>query len=111
MGTLTKYDALLGEIEPYSPSGLTVKKALADAGITNMDQEYAPESDKKLIALAAIKVLQKLIVLSNDSMGKSSQSYNVDKLEQRIQNICNDNGLDASDFVQVSSVSDGSNMW
>lgn len=111
MGTLTKYDALLGELEPYSPSSLTIKKALADAGVRDLDQEYAPESDKRPIALAAIKVLQKMIVLTNDSMGKSSQGYNVEKLEKRIQDLCDENGLDASDFVQVSSISDGSNRW
>lgn len=109
MDQITKYEALLGELEPYTPSSLTLKKALADAGVTGLDQEYK-QSDKKPIALAAIKVLKKMIVLTSDSLGKSSQGYSVDKLEDRIKDLCNENGLDIDDFVQVSSISDGSNL-
>jgi hypothetical protein len=111
MDTLTKYDALLGELEPYTPSSLTIRKALADAGITDLAGEYAPETDKRSIALAAIKVLKKMIVLTSDSLGKSSQGYSAENLEKRIQELCAENGLEASEFVRVSSVSDGSNMW
>lgn len=111
MDTLTKYDALLGELEPYTPSSITIKKALADAGVKDLSGEYAPDTDKRNIALAAIKVLKKMIVLSSDSLGKSSQSYNVDKLDKRIQELCTENGFDPSEFVQVSSITDGSNMW
>lgn len=111
MNAFTKYEALLGELEPYTPSDLTIKKSLADVGINDIGQEYAPESDKRPIALAAISVLQRLIVLASDSMGKTSQSYDVDKLEKRIRALCEANGLDASDYVKASSISDGSNMW
>ena len=31
METLTKFEALLGELEPYNPKSVTIKKALADA--------------------------------------------------------------------------------
>lgn len=111
MDALTKYDALLGELEPYTPSRFTIRKALADAGIKDLTAEYAPETDKRSIALAAIKVLKKMIVLTSDSLGKSSQDYSAENLEKRIQELCSENGLDASEFVQVSSVTDGSNMW
>ena len=33
MGTLTKYNALVGELEPYTPSRLALQKALADVKI------------------------------------------------------------------------------
>ena len=111
MDALTKYDALLGELEPYTPSSLTIKKALADAGLKDLDQEYAPDTDKRNIALAAIKVLQKLIVLTSDSLGKSSQSYNIAALEQRIKDLAAENGFEVEDFVQVPSITDGSNLW
>lgn len=111
MGTLTKYDALLGELEPYSPSSLTIKKALSDAGISNPDSNYVSDTDKRSIALAAIAVLKKMIVLASDTVGKSTQSYNVDALKDRIQDICNENGLDASQHIKVSSITDGSKLW
>jgi hypothetical protein len=111
MGTLTKYDALLGELEPYSPSSLTLKKALSDVGVNDLEGEYTPEADKKNIALAAIRVLKKMIVLTSDSLGKSSQGYSVSGLEKRIKELCDDNGLDYSEFVQVPTITDGSNLW
>lgn len=111
MGVLTKYEALLGELEPYTPSALTLKKALADAKVSDLDSEYNSETDQKSIAIAAIKVLKKLIVLTSDSLGKSSQGYSVEKLEKRIKDLCAENDLDASDFVDIPSITDGSNMW
>lgn len=111
MGTLTKYNALVGELEPYTPSALTIQKAMADAGITDSNGEYNANSDKMIIAKAAILCLKKMIVLSSDSLGKASQSYNVEMLQKRIEALCNENGLDYSDYVEVSSITDGSNLW
>lgn len=109
---LTKFDAMLGELEPYTPSKLTIKKALADAGVTDIDSAYDPQTDKVTVAKAAIYVLKKLIVLTSDSLGKSSQGYNVEMLRKRIKELCSQNGLDASDFVDdIPTVSDGSYMW
>lgn len=111
MENLTKFDALIGELEPYTPNRLTLMKALADANVTDLDAEYTQE-DKKPIAVAAIKVLKKLIVLSSDSLGKSSQGYNVDKLEKGIKALCTENDLDADDFVDdLPSITDGSMYW
>lgn len=111
MGTLTKYNALVGELEPYAPSALTIQKAMADVGITDSTGGYDETNDKIMIAKAAILCLKKMIVLSSDSLGKSSQSYNVEMLQNRIISLCNENGLDYSDYVEVSSITDGSNLW
>ena len=111
MGTLTKYNALVGELEPYTPSRLALQKALADVKISDWDSEYNADTDQRTIAIAAIKVLKRMIVLTNDTLGKSSQGYSVEKLEKRIKDLCNENGLDVSDFVEVSSITDGSNLW
>ena len=111
MVNLTKYDALIGELEPYTVSPITLKKALADANVGDLDAEYDAEADRKPIAIAAIKVLKKLVVLTSDSMGKSSQGYDVDELKNRIKAICSENGLEVSDFVEMSSITDGSNRW
>lgn len=108
---LTKYDALLGELEPYTPSRLTLQKAMADGGVNDLEAEYNPVEDKKPIAIAAIQVLKKMVVLTSDSLGKSSQGFSVEQLNNRIKAICSDNGLDASEFVEVSSITDGSNLW
>lgn len=111
MGTLTKYEALLGELEPYTPSKLSAMKSLADAKVDNPNEAYDESKDKKTIAIAAIKILKRMIVLTSDSLGKSSQGYNVEKLEERIKDLCNENGLDVSDYVSVPTITDGSNLW
>lgn len=111
MDKLTKYDALIGELEPYTPSRLALTKALADAKVKDLDAEYDPDTDKRGVAVAAIKVLKRMIVLTSDSLDKSSQGYSVEMLEERIKDLCNENGLDASEFVNLSSITDGSNMW
>lgn len=111
MGTLTKRNALLGEIEPYSPNPLTLEKAMADAGVEDADGEYTP-SDKKTIAIAAIKVLRKFLSLSSDSLGKSSQGYSVEGLQKRIKALCQENGLDVEEYVDdLPTIEDGSKYW
>lgn len=112
MGTFTKLQALIGELEPYTVSQISMKKALLDAGVSNegVDGEYTQE-DKSTVAVAAINVLKKLIVLTSDSLGKSSQGYSVEKLEERIKALCLENDLDVDDFIGVPTIEDGSNMW
>lgn len=111
MEKLTKYEALIGELEPYTPSRITLQKALADAQVSDLENEYNPETDKKGIAVAAIKILKKMIVLTSDSLGKSSQGYSVDMLKKRIKELCSENGLEASEFVEIPTITDGSNLW
>lgn len=110
MATITKYDALIGELEPYTSSPASLTKSLLDAGVQDPEEEYTAE-DKRTVAKAAISVLKRLIVLSSDSLGKSSQGYNVDKLEKRIKHLAKENDLEVSDFVEVPTVEDGSNLW
>lgn len=110
MATITKYDALIGELEPYTSSPASLTKSLLDAGVQDPEEEYTAE-DKRTVAKAAISVLKRLIVLSSDSLGKSSQGYNVDKLEKRIKLLAQENDLEVSDFVEVPTVEDGSNLW
>ena len=108
---LSKLNALIGELEPYTPSGAALRKALADAGVSDPDANYVASEDKRTIAIATIAVLKKLIVLSSDSLGKSSQGYNVDKLEKRIKALCAENGIDVSEALEVPSIEDGSRLW
>lgn len=108
--TLTKFDALIGELDPYTPSPAALRKSLIDAGISGFDEEYTV-ADKKAVAKAAITVLRRLIVLSSDSMGKSSQGYKTEELEKRIKALAAENGLDVEDFVEVPAVEGGSHLW
>lgn len=108
---LTIYEALLGELESYSPSSLTLKKALIDLGVNNIDTDYVPESHQILVIKAAIKILNQLIVLTSDSQGKSSQSYDTKRLENRLKALCAKIGEDASIYLDVPTIEDGSHLW
>ncbi len=110
MGTLTILNALIGELEPYTAGPAALQKALADAGVDEPETAYAA-TDRRSVAVAAVLVLKKLVVLASDSQGKSSQGYNVDKLEDRIEALCRENGLDVEEFVAVPSIEDASNRW
>lgn len=110
MGTLTRLNALIGELEPYTAGPAALQKALADAGVEDPEADYTA-ADRKSVALAAVIVLRKLVVLTSDSQGKSSQGYSVDKLEDRIEALCRENGLDVDEFVAVPSIEDASNRW
>src|SRR5699024_8793185 len=101
---MTNLEALLAEVEPYTPSSLTLEKALIDVGL-DMQEDY---KDEKLIALAALKALAKMMVLSSESESKFTQAYN-DKLEQRIELICNKYGFEAGRYVMQTTLQDSSN--
>lgn len=102
----------MAELEPYTAAHVVCKKALIDAGLTDVSEE-TPYSDdcKREVTLAAIKILKKFLVLSSESIGKSSQSYNIEGLKRRIKELCAEVGVDATEFLEIPSITDGSNMW
>jgi hypothetical protein len=104
---MTNLEAILAEVEPYTPSRLTIEKALKDAKLNQAD-EY---TDPKAVAIAAVKALQKMVVLSSEGESDFSQGYKTENLEKRIRLICKEYGLDASIYIDSSSISDGSNYW
>lgn len=109
---ITILEALMAEIEPYTAAQVVCKKALIDAGLIDFanDTPYTPDC-KLIVAKAAIKVLKKMLVLSSDSQGKSSQSFNIEGLKKRIKDLCAENGLDADEILEISSITDGSMYW
>lgn len=99
---MTNLQALIGEVEPYTVSPYAYSKRLIDRGI---DEQAQYVSDSKMeIAKCAISILVSLLPLSSDGTGKSSQSYNREGLEERIGQLCAENGLDADEFLSVPIV-------
>lgn len=109
---ITVLEALLSELEPYTPSQTMCKKALIDAGLMGFAVDTAYTEDcKKTVATAAAKILKKFLVLSSESIGKSSQSYNIEGLKKRIKELCDEAGIDADELLEIPSITDGSNLW
>lgn len=109
---ITILEALMAELEPYTAAQVVCKKALIDAGLTDFtnDTPYTPDC-KKAVATAAIKVLKKFLVLSSDSVGKSSQSFDTKELRKRIKDLCAEAGLDADEILEIPTITDGSMYW
>ena len=49
-------------MNPIPQAALLCKKALADVKISDWDSEYNADTDQRTIAIAAIKVLKRMIV-------------------------------------------------
>lgn len=99
---MTNLEALIAEVEPYTVSPLAYSKRLSDSEIDG--QSTYTSANKKEIAKCAISILVALLPLSSDSAGHSSQSYNKDGLISRIKDLCSENGLDASKYIEVPTV-------
>lgn len=94
---MTNRQAIAADIEPYSLSDESIEKSFLDAAmrfgiIASADDEYTPGM-KKLAALASMLCLNRLRVLENENIGGISQSFNVKKLEKRIEAIAYEAGL------------------
>ena len=109
---ITVLEALMSELEPYTAAQVVCKKALIDAGLADFanDTPYTPDC-KRVVTLAAINVLKKFLPLSSDSVGKSSQSYNIEGLKRRIKGMCAEVGIDADEILEIPSITDGSKYW
>ena len=99
---MTNLEALIADVEPYTVSPLTYSKKLVDHHIDET-ANYTPENKVK-IAKCAISILVALLPLASDSTGRASQSYNKEGLEDRIKVLCDENGLDAGDYIEVPTV-------
>lgn len=110
MNGITLLEALMAEIEPYTAASVVCAKALNDAGCEDVNAPYTTDC-KRAVTIAAVKVLKKFVVLSSESVGKTSQTYNVEQLKRRIRELCNEANLNADEFLGVPSISDGSMYW
>jgi len=99
---MTNLEALIGEVEPYAVSQFTCEKKLMDAGLQS-SATYST-ANKSTIAQCAVDVLVGMLPLTSDRTGKSSRSYSREGLEDKIADLCNQNGLDLPDGVSVPTV-------
>lgn len=106
---MTNLEALKAEIEPYSLSDDGCAKRLIDVGLN--EQSNYTSANKGLIARCAITILTSFLSLTNESLGPTSQSYDRKGLENRIRALCNENGLDDSQFLNEPAVYIYPNMF
>lgn len=108
---MTNFDAISASLYPYDVDLFLKEKACIDEGIKA--QEDYKVADKISVAKAAIAILRNLIVLTSESNGGYSLSYNTDGLKERIFNLAKENGLTdiAEEFDTRSRITDISDQW
>lgn len=99
---MTNLEALIGEVEPYTASQYTTNKKLQDASLEPGGTYSA--ANKQTIAKCAVSILVAMLPLASDRTGKSSQTYSREGLEDRIKDLCNENGLPLPDCLSVPYV-------
>ena len=106
---MTNLEALLAEVDPFSPNRNTAIRALDKVGLTYTDA--TTDEDETDIATAAVDILSKMLVLTSESEGGLSQGYSADAIRARIRQLCDQYDLDASSYISQPSVRDGSTRW
>lgn len=100
---MTNLDALKAEVEPYSLSNdVAYEKRLIDAQLT-ANGTYTV-ANKLAIAKCAIAILVAFLSLTNETLGPTGQSFDRKGLEERLHAICEENGLNADDFIEKPQV-------
>ena len=99
---MTNLEALIGEVEPYTVSQYAYSKRLLDAGLSESGAYSA--GNKRDIARCAVSILVSLLPLTGGRTGKTSQQYSREGLEDRIQQLCEENGLDLPEGLAVPTV-------
>lgn len=108
---MTNLEALVGEIAPYSATPYALEKRLLDAGVPPNGDYNGDETLRSSITTCAIRLLVAMLPLISDSTGKSSSGYDKDGLMSRIKGLCAENGVDISDFIEVSTVTVYPPLW
>ena len=114
---MTNLQAIQVEVKPYEADALDCEKALAGACKRTgkklaIADDYDCDNDK-VLALAAVLVLQKYLSLTSEAEGEWKQGYTEKGLEARIKALCKANDLDSSEFVDEEeiTISDGSRYF
>lgn len=94
-------------VSGFYPDRNVLMFTLENAGI-NPDGKLIPGNVD--IAKLAIKIIQGMAETSHTEGGLSS-GWDQERIEKNIIALCNEYGLDSSEFVQLSSITDGSNYW
>ncbi len=108
---MTNYEAISSSLYPYNVDDFLIEKACIDEDIASGDL-YSKDC-KKIVAKVTISILRKLVVLSSESNGGYSLSYDTDDLKERIFDIAMENGMDdvAKEFDTRSRITDISDQW
>lgn len=91
----------------FYPDRNVLEFTLLDSGIP-ADAPYTPR-DTRVVKLA-IGIVRGNTENSHSESG-ISDSWNKEAIDENIMAVCKEYGIDSSEFVNVPSIEDGSNLW
>ncbi len=103
---MTNLEAVKADIAPYTADKAVIEKALIDNSIY-ADDDY---KDRRAIANVSIQVLTSFLALKSESEGSFSQSYSIEGLQSRINQIAQQAGIELN-VETTTTVRDKSNSW
>lgn len=108
---MTNFEAISASLYPYDVDDALKEKVCIDQGL---DARWEYSDDFKVpVAKATIAVLRHLLVLSGESNGGYSLSYDTDNLCRRLVSLARENGLVgiADEYDSRSKIADKSCRW
>ena len=102
---MTVKEALLAEVDQFSPSELMIEKALLDCGLTGTET-YSTNVD---LSKAELLVLKKVWYIQSESQGGVHLSFDKESLKARIKELANKTGEDVSSIFPT--VKNASSRW
>jgi len=91
----------------FYPDRSVLELSLIDGGVDPEAQYKAKDPD---VAKAAIGIVKGMTETSH-SEGGVSDAWDRESIKNNIRSICRNYGFDESEFVEVSTISDGSKYW
>lgn len=108
MDNLTALRGLCNAIcSTFYPDIHAMAMMLFNEGIEAEDEATAKDPALLKIAIRLVKGY----VESSRSEGGVSYDIDTDKIDDNIKDWCDDYGLDASDFISLKTIENGSNLW
>ena len=84
---MTVKDAIIAKIQPYTLPDSTIEVLALENGIADVNGEYQPNSFKAAVARTVVAALKQLITLTREQDHGSTQTYDPERLQERINAI------------------------
>ena len=84
---MTVKDAIIAKIQPYTLPDSTIEVLALENGIEDVNGEYHPNSFKAAVARTVVAALKQLITLTREQDHGSTQTYDPERLQERINAI------------------------
>lgn len=94
---MTILEAVKAKVRPYPIQHTSIEVVSIDEGV-NINEEYSQQR-KSVVNRVVIQLLKQLLSTASISQSGASLSFDTDALKNRISTLMQEEGLDASNYV------------